>query len=357
MRGNMKFIKSAGLLFLTLTSTFGQTTVYVATTGSDTDGNGSEVNPYLTISNGVAQAAAGDLVLVNPGVYTQNVNVYIAKDITVRGMNAPTGVVLTTRYPDVNFSTRCARVSSAGAAFEGFTLEKGYPPNNFVNQYGCGGGILVEAGLASNCIVRENLGWRGGGVALFNSNAVMRGCWISNNYSVYAGGGVMFGDIYGDKGGASLLDSVVSSNTTPVNGGGIYTKSTNGVVSNCTIAANYVSNSGGAVGGGIYILGKGMLITDSIISNNTSEFGGGGIGISTVGYPIIRNNLIVGNKAKTAGAGIHSYLTSRTGGAMISNCVIRGNQALASGTAVFGVGLCDGYAHGNFFRNARGGGY
>ncbi len=342
----MKLYQTVWLVFLTLTCAFGQTTVYVATTGSDSTGDGSADNPYLTISNGVAQATAGDLVLVNPGVYTQNVNVYINKDITVRGMNAPTGVVITTRYPDVSYSTRCVRVSSAGAVFDGFTLEKGYPPNNDVNQYSCGGGILVEAGLASNCIVRENLGFRGGGVALFNSNAVMRGCWISNNYASLAGGGVMFGDRYGDKGGASLLDSVVSSNTTPVTGGGIYTKSTNGVISNCTIAANYVPSTGGGNGGGIYVRGPGMLVTDSIVSNNASEVSGAGIGVYDVGYAIIRNSLIVGNKARIAGAGIHVYRTSPAGGAMISNCVIRGNQASASGLAIYGVGLCDGYSSG-----------
>ncbi len=339
----MKLCHSVWLLCLPVLCAFGQTTIYVATTGSDTDGNGSAGNPYLTISNGVDKAVAGDTVLVNPGVYTQMVNIYITKDITVRGMHAPTGAVITTMYPDVNYSTRCVRVSSAGAVFDGFTLKNGYPQNLFVHQYGCGGGILVEAGLATNCIIRENLGFRGGGVALFNSNAVMRNCWVSNNYASVAGGGMIFGDIYGNYGGASLLDSVVSSNACPLNGGGIYTKSTNGVISNCTIAANYASNSGGSVGGGIYVLGPGMLITDSIISNNISEFGGGGIGIYREGYPIIRDSLIIGNKAKTAGAGIYSYLTSRSGGAMISNCVVKGNQAAAAGTTVIGAGLCDGY--------------
>lgn len=134
----MKLCHSVWLLCLPVLCAFGQTTIYVATTGSDTDGNGSAGNPYLTISNGVDKAVAGDTVLVNPGVYTQMVNIYITKDITVRGMHAPTGAVITTMYPDVNYSTRCVRVSSAGAVFDGFTLEKGYPPNNYVNQYGFG---------------------------------------------------------------------------------------------------------------------------------------------------------------------------------------------------------------------------
>ena len=139
----------------------------MATTGSDLTGDGTAGNPFLTISNAVAQAEAADVVLVNPGVYTQDVQIHVNKNITVRGMHGPTGVVITTRYPDVNCSTRCVRVNSAGAVLDGVTLERGYPPNNYANQNAHGGGILVEAGLVTNCIIRENQSRWGGGAALW----------------------------------------------------------------------------------------------------------------------------------------------------------------------------------------------
>jgi hypothetical protein len=65
----VKLYQTVWLVFLTLTCAMGQTTRYVATTGSDTDGDGSAGNPWLTISNGVFQAAAGDTLLVATGRY------------------------------------------------------------------------------------------------------------------------------------------------------------------------------------------------------------------------------------------------------------------------------------------------
>lgn len=342
----MKLIPIIGLLMLVAaTWVGGQTTIYVATTGNDDPGSGSAENPCRTISNAVAQAEDGDVVLVNPGVYTQTVNLHITTDITVRGMHAPTGVVITTRYPDVNYSTRCVRVSSAGAVLDGVIMEKGYPLNDYNNKFAFGGGILVEAGLVTNCIIRDNQARRGGGAALWTTNACMRNCWISNNVSAYgpsplSGGGVVFGDIYDGQGGARLLDCVINSNTAPISGGGIYS-STDGVISNCIIAENYALNSGG----GVCINGQGMLIIDAIISNNTSAQVGGGIYVLDAGYPVIRNTEVIGNKASYAGAGI-KMRTYPTGGALISNCVIKGNQGSASATTLYGVGLCDGYGTG-----------
>ncbi len=343
----MKLIKLVGLFFLVSPGLFAQTTIYVATTGNDSTGNGSVGNPYFSISQGVAQAVAGDTVMVNPGVYTQTVNVYITNDIIVRGMNAPTGVVITTMYPDVSHSTRCVRVKSAGAVFDGFTVEKGYPIHSSAHQYAFGGGMLVEAGLVTNCIIRNNQARNGAGAALWNSNAVMRNCWISNNACAYGasmgGGGIMFGDYYGDHGGASLLNCTIHSNYSPTYAGGVYSKATNGVISNCTISANYVS--GTAInGGGIFVSGPGMLITDSIISNNASECTGGGICVSVAGYATIQKCHIVNNKTKNTGAGIHVHRSAASGGAMISNCVIEGNQAVAASLGdTYGAGISDGY--------------
>ena len=45
-------------------------TIHVKTTGNDTTGDGSDGNPYATISKGVAEATAGDVVNVHVGTYT-----------------------------------------------------------------------------------------------------------------------------------------------------------------------------------------------------------------------------------------------------------------------------------------------
>ncbi len=48
------------------------TTWYVATTGSDTDGDGSQSNPYKTIGKAVSVAVSGDTINVAAGTYEEN---------------------------------------------------------------------------------------------------------------------------------------------------------------------------------------------------------------------------------------------------------------------------------------------
>src|SRR3989442_13599910 len=48
------------------------TTRYVATTGSDTTGNGTSGNPYATISKAATVAVAGDTITVADGTYNGN---------------------------------------------------------------------------------------------------------------------------------------------------------------------------------------------------------------------------------------------------------------------------------------------
>lgn len=305
MRNNVFFfrlaLRYAALLSVVMfsVSLLAQTTLYVAMDGDDTTGNGSETMPYRTISNAVAKAEAGDTVLINPGVYTQTTYLEITKDITVRGMNPPGEVIITTHYPDPAYSTRCINMTSAGAVLDGCTIEKGYPQLD-------GGGILLQAGLVTNCVIRNNQGRYGGGVQ-------------------FSGG--------------QLLNCEVYNNTSDTRGGGIYMSSDNGgIVSNCTIHANSATKNTSSFGGGVYVGKPGWLITDSIISNNYSAGSGGGILIKDEGFAEIINCTIISNQACVAGGGVHTWC-SMQGGAVISNCIIRNNDI---GTG-YGGGICDGY--------------
>lgn len=49
--------------------------IHVSTSGSDTSGDGSAANPYLTIARGVQDAIPGTAVRIQPGVYPVKVNI------------------------------------------------------------------------------------------------------------------------------------------------------------------------------------------------------------------------------------------------------------------------------------------
>ena len=68
-------------------------TIYVATTGSDVTGDGSQANPYATIQKAVDQSGAGDTIYVAAGTYTGTINIEGRSDITVIGEDRDTVIV------------------------------------------------------------------------------------------------------------------------------------------------------------------------------------------------------------------------------------------------------------------------
>ncbi|SVC55869.1 uncharacterized protein METZ01_LOCUS308723, partial [marine metagenome] len=64
---------------------------YVATTGSDATGDGSEGNPFATIQTAINVSNDGDSVLVAAGTYVENIN--IDKNIAVLGEDRETTII------------------------------------------------------------------------------------------------------------------------------------------------------------------------------------------------------------------------------------------------------------------------
>ncbi|MDM8000526.1 MAG: DUF1565 domain-containing protein [Dehalococcoidia bacterium] len=73
---------------------------YVATTGSDTTGDGTEGNPFLTIQHAINSASAGDTIHVAAGTYAQTIT--IDKTLALRGANngVSAGVTPGSRGPE-----------------------------------------------------------------------------------------------------------------------------------------------------------------------------------------------------------------------------------------------------------------
>ncbi|MDO4576353.1 MAG: MBG domain-containing protein, partial [Planctomycetia bacterium] len=154
------------------------------------------------------------------------------------------------------------------------------------------------------------------------------------------------GNVTGDGGGIFFSNSlkldrcVVAKCTATGYGGGIGATSDNVfltvVASQITgnAAGNYRGTNGYGYGGGIGLYGSGCSVTlmNSQLCGNEATFGGGVYTRFSNTTLTFVGSLIAGNRANTYG-GIFS-----AGSAVLANCTIAGNTALASGGVCFGTG-------------------
>ncbi len=207
---NWKHTLLVGGMFLSALS-LQAATYYVATTGSDSTGDGSSVLPYQTIQTAVNQAVAGDLILVAPGTYqtgegttpaaSGKSRVVIAKNVTVRSTQGAQQTIIRGRknseeLPYGPNSVRCVYMTAG--ALDGFTLLDGYadasssplyaPDSPIIN----GGGVCVPMGnrtpQINNCIITGCSAYRGAGAYW----GTLNNCTVVYNKSNTAncGGGV-----------------------------------------------------------------------------------------------------------------------------------------------------------------------
>ena len=143
---------------------------------------------------------------------------------------------------------------------------------------------------------------------------------ITGNSSGPSGGG-----IYSSGGTLSVINSTISGNSTGSDGGGIFSYGGTLSVINSTISGNSASSRGG----GICSLGGTLSVINSTISGNSAGRNGGGIN-STSGTLFIANSTISGNLGAVAGGGICGISTTVS----IANSTISGNSAVQNGGGV-----------------------
>ena len=252
---------------------------------------------YATIQQAIQESNDGDVVIVNPGTYPENIN-FSGKNIilTSKDPNNPEIVAATIidgqgRGSVVVFENG----ETSEAVLAGFTITGGYGTKDTtmpeVNYLYWGAGVsCVNASPTIKCnVITGNNGpfntqgddpeqWSlcyGGGIGCLQSNAIITQNVIKDN-STYAGGGMMtyFGD--------------------PI------------------IVNNLIYNNSAFVGGGVVLLYAGQLINNTIVGNDInlsqSDTGEGGGNVyaeshAEFGQCLIINNIICNAKS---GSGIFS---------------------------------------------------
>lgn len=225
-----------------------------------------------TIQGAIDAAAAGDTVLVEPGIYRERIS-FRGRPLLLLSRSGPaltvidggaSGTVVTFRQGEGN-----------DAVLDGFTITGGSHPRD-------AGGIHVydASPTLRNNIVRDNIGGRRGhGISLVNSaRAWLEGNQINSNGSWPDGNGA---------GG----------------GGGIGVEGAGAV----EIRGNHIANNRVhrySSGGGINLMNAGTVhVVGNRIEGNQARLSGGGIAIYGSSGAHIENNLIIGNRLSEPGHG------------------------------------------------------
>jgi len=223
---------------------------------------------YTTIQLGMDASNDGDTVLVQPGIYVENIN--------FNGHNIVLGSLFLTTGDTSYISPTIIDGNALGSVV---TFESGEDSTTLIT------GFTIRNGMGG----RSGYNWFAGGITCINqSNPVIKNNKIIDNHN-------------DDRG----------------HGGGIYCYFSEPLIENNIIRGNSASY----FGGGIYIVFSTSIIRNNLISENSSDIGGG---VLCMDYnPLFDRNVITNNHVGYAGSGVFCFRSSP----IIKNCTISENEA------------------------------
>lgn len=353
--------------------------------------------PAHPIQDAVDAAAPGDLILVHPGVYDENVILW--KPVRLQGAGAPSTIINANTVPTDRITAWHAKVQEllgtpgtdpfTPSECPGILALGGVAGNEFAagnnaridgfTIYGSlmGGGIHVPGAVRGlrigNNRIQGNQGQYAGGIALGipdtgltadNDGIVIHDNMLLKNAGITGGGGIA---VFAGSPNYTITNNTIVGNLTRGNGAGICHEglSTNGLIVGNRIVANevfYGANIGGA-GGGLYLAGEvpaaglvtpgagAIALRNNLIQGNLAggQHGGGirveyfngqdvldNPGQTNLWHALgLFNNIIVNNVSGYAGGGISLHDAARC---FIVNNTIAHNDSTASARLAFEPG-------------------
>ncbi len=183
---------------------------------------------FSTIQSAIVAAQGGEVILVQPGVYAENVD-FIGKAVELRSVAGPAATVIDGGQSGSVVSF--VNGEGSGAHLVGFTLTNGLAAE--------GGGIHCannSSPTIDDCIVRLNMALAGYGAGLASVDAapLVRNTVFTGNWSMGGAGGAV-ACIFGT--GPTLVNCTLYGNLADF-GGGLSTASSSPTLVNCILWSN-----------------------------------------------------------------------------------------------------------------------
>jgi beta propeller repeat protein/parallel beta-helix repeat protein len=214
---------------------------------------------YTTIQQAINDSNDGDVVIVDPGTYLENIN-FLGKNIIVTSTNPDNPEIVAATIIDGNDQgsvVTFANKETSAAVLTGFTITGGYGTANTPipeeNYLFWGAGIYCRS--ASPTITCNVITGNNGPVEMERDNPQQQ---------VSYGGGI------GCNGSGAIITRNIIKNNSAYGGGGIMASGGDVKISN-----NLIYDNSAVVGGGV-IISEGCLINNTIVSNDASLRGGEG---------------------------------------------------------------------------------
>ncbi len=224
---------------------------------------------FIRIQNAIDASDNGDVVLVSPGLYTENIN-FKGKAITVSSTNPGEASVVNNTI--IRAAGKSSVVTFAGgetsnSILAGFTITGGY------------GTVNVTFGT--------NIYW-GGGIYCNQSSPTILGNIIRANLT--PNGELNFGG-YGCAIGCVESDAIITRNLITANSGyagaGILT-----YLGKAKIVSNLIYSNSAAIGGGVILISGSQLINNTVAKNSAVDAGNVYAVSDTAGQCVVAGNII-----------------------------------------------------------------